>query len=113
MAQMSVADTSLLRYGYHHSSCFIYNLFYVRYLIEYVFIVSLFSLQNVYVYDYVSVISFHSHINMDHVFQRLYLLHIHRETMGSVTKSTMTKHNIGSGWNPIILPSFYFDMPMQ
>ena len=38
-------------------------MFYFRHLIEYVFTVSLLSLQDVYYYDYVYVLSFHSCIN--------------------------------------------------
>ena len=65
LAQMSVAATSLLGDSYHHFNYCIYRLFYFCYLIEDVFIVSLLSLQNVYYYDYVYVLSFHSRINTD------------------------------------------------
>ena len=65
LVRMTVATTSLLRDRYHHSSCCIYRLLYFRYLIEYVFTVSLFSLQYVCVNDAISFFSFLSHINQD------------------------------------------------
>ena len=64
LAEMSAAATTLLKDSYHHSSFCIYSLFYFHNLIEYAFIVSLLSLQYVFVYDYVYVLSFRSHINM-------------------------------------------------
>ena len=65
---MSVEATSLLRDSYYHFIFCNYNLFYFRHLIEYVFTVSLLSLQNVCDYDYVYVLSFRSHIIMDQIF---------------------------------------------
>ena len=56
LVQMMVEASSLLRDSYHHSSCCIYNLFYFFHLIECVFIVSLFSLQYVCVYDSIFVL---------------------------------------------------------
>ena len=53
-----ITQQCLLPYGY-------YSLFYFHHLIEYVFIVSLLSLQNFYDYDYVYVLSFRSPINLD------------------------------------------------
>ena len=67
LARMSVVATSLLRDSYHYSTYCIYRLFYFHHLIEYVFIVSLFSLQYVCVYDSLYVLSFRSHINLDQV----------------------------------------------
>ena len=69
LARMSVAATSLLRDIYHHSSCCIYSLFYFHRLIEYMFNVSLLLVLYVCVYDSISVISFHSHINLDQWYQ--------------------------------------------
>ena len=69
LAQMIVAATSLLRDIYHHSIFCNYSLFYFCHFIEYVFTVALLSLQNVYDYDYVYVVSFCSHINMDKWYQ--------------------------------------------
>ena len=40
-------------------------MFYFHHLIEYAFIVSLLSLQNVCVFDAISIISFCSHVNQD------------------------------------------------
>ena len=65
LAWIGIASTSLLKDNYHHSSYCIYSLFYFRHLIEYLFTVSLLSLQNVCYYDSISAISFCSHINTD------------------------------------------------
>ena len=46
-----------------------YSLFYFRHLIEYVFTISLLSLQNVCDYDFVYVLSFRSCINLDQLVQ--------------------------------------------
>ena len=43
-------------------------MFYFRHLIEYLLTISLLSLQNVCYYDFVSIISFRSHINPDQIF---------------------------------------------
>ena len=65
LERMHIVATSLLRDSYHHSSCCIYRLFYFFYLIEFVFTVSLLSLQYGRVYDYQYVLSFRFHINPD------------------------------------------------
>ena len=66
---MSVANTYILRDSYHDSSFCIYSMFYFRHLIEYVFTVSLLSMQNVYYYDSIYVLSFRSRINLDQWYQ--------------------------------------------
>ena len=92
LVQMSVAATSILIDSYHHSIFCNYSMFYFWHLIEYVFIVSLLSLQNVCDYDSLFSLSFFSNINLDHVKIQ------NSETIESYFKGGSNQRTTWSSW---------------